>query len=89
MIATGSAYSLEDFTAAAFGELGLNWRDHVELDEKLQRPSDIMCSKGKPRKAYAGLVWKSSFTMPDVMRMMVHDESDEGKTEIASYRRQC
>ena len=32
VIATGSAYSLADFTAAAFGELGLDWRDHVELD---------------------------------------------------------
>ena len=32
VVATGSTYSLADFTAAAFGELGLDWRDHVEID---------------------------------------------------------
>jgi GDPmannose 4,6-dehydratase len=79
VVATGSAYSLEDFTAAAFGELGLDWRNHVELDNELKRPSDIMCSKGNAVKAYAELGWKSSYTMPDVVRMLVHAESNEGK----------
>ena len=77
VIATGSAYSLADFTAAAFGELGLDWRNHVELDHDLQRPSDIMCSKGDAKKAYAELGWKSSYTMPDVVRMMVQAEFNE------------
>ena len=79
VVATGSAYSLADFTAAAFGEVGLDWRDHVELDNELQRPSDIMCSKGDAGKAYAELGWKSSYTMPDVVRMMVQAELNEGK----------
>ena len=79
VIATGSAYSLADFTAAAFGELGLDWRDHVELDHDLERPSDIMCSKGDAGKAYAELGWKSSYTMPDVVQMMVQAELKEGK----------
>ncbi len=74
VIATGSAYTLADFTAAAFGELGLDWRDHVELDHELQRPSDIMCSRGDAGKAYAELGWKPSYTMPDVVRMMVQAE---------------
>jgi GDPmannose 4,6-dehydratase len=80
VVATGSAYSLEDFTAAAFGELGLDWHDHVELDNELQRPSDIMCSKGDARKAHAELGWKSmSYTMPNVVRMMVEAELNDGK----------
>jgi len=79
VIATGSAYSLADFTAAAFCELGLDWHDHVELDNELQRPSDIMCSKGDARRAYAELGWKPNYTMPDVVRMMVQAEFNEGK----------
>src|SRR6516165_4310745 len=79
VVATGSAYSLADFAAAAFGELGLNWREHVELDQELQRPSEIMCSKGDAKKAYAELGWKPSYTMPDVVRMMVQVEFNEGK----------
>ena len=49
----------------------------MELDKELQRPSDIMCSKGDARKAYAELGWKSSYTMPDVVRMMVQAELSE------------
>jgi GDP-D-mannose dehydratase len=51
----------------------------VELDNELQRPSDIMCSKGDARKAYAELEWKSSYTMPDVVRMMVQNEFNQGE----------
>jgi GDPmannose 4,6-dehydratase len=79
VVATGSAYSLADFTAAASGELGLDWRDHVELDPELHRPSDIMCSKGDARKAHNVLGWKSTYTMPDVVRMMVQAELNEDK----------
>jgi len=78
VVATGSTYSLADFTAAAFGELGLDWHDHMELDNELQRPSDILCSKGNAGKAYAELGWKPSYTMPDVVRMMVQAELNEG-----------
>jgi GDPmannose 4,6-dehydratase len=77
VIATGSAHSLAEFTAAAFGEVGLDWRDHVELDDELQRPSDIMYSKGDAGKACAELGWKSRYMMPDVVRMMVQAELDE------------
>jgi GDP-D-mannose dehydratase len=51
----------------------------VELDPELHRPSDIICSKGDPRKAYNALGWKSTYTMPDVVRMMVHAEFNEYK----------
>jgi GDPmannose 4,6-dehydratase len=79
VVATGSVYSLADFTAAAFGELGLDWRDHVESDDTLQRPSDIMFSKGNAGKAYAELGWKPKYSMPDVVRMMVNAELNEGQ----------
>jgi GDPmannose 4,6-dehydratase len=79
VIATGSTYSLADFTAAAFGELGLNWHDHVDIDHDLERPSDIMCSKGDAAKAHAELGWKPNYTMPDVVQKMIRAELEEGK----------
>jgi GDP-D-mannose dehydratase len=33
-----------------------------------------MCSKGDPQKACANLGWKSNYTMPDVVRLMVEAE---------------
>ena len=78
VVATGSTYSLADFTAAAFSELGLDWRDHVETDDELQRPSDLTYSRGDPRKACAELGWKSRYSMPEVVRMMVQAEVNDG-----------
>ena len=51
----------------------------MELDNELERPSDIMCSKGDAKKAYAELGWRSSYTMPDVVRMMVQTEFNQGE----------
>jgi GDPmannose 4,6-dehydratase len=74
VVATGSANSLEDFVTAAFKELDLDWRDHVELDNMLARPSEIMCNWGNAAKAHAQLAWRPIYSMPDVVRMMVRAE---------------
>ena len=74
VVATGSAYSLEDFVTEAFKQLGLDWRNYVEIDNTLARPSEIMCNLGNGAKAYAELGWKPNYNMLDVVHMMVDDE---------------
>jgi len=74
VVATGRSYSLADFAATAFREVGLDWRNYVEADSQLHRPADIMCSKGNATKAYDELGWKSTYNMPDVVRMMIQAE---------------
>src|ERR1019366_1551260 len=74
VIATGRTSSLEDFVAAAFAEVGLDWCQHVEVDETLRRPSDIMYSAGNAAKAQSLLGWRAESTMRDVVRCMVEAE---------------
>jgi GDPmannose 4,6-dehydratase len=71
VIATGETRSLEDFVAAAFRHVGLNWRDHVEVDQTLFRPTEIMISRGKAEKAAKELGWAAKYHMEDVARMLV------------------
>jgi GDPmannose 4,6-dehydratase len=71
VIATGETRSLEDFVAAAFRHVGLNWRDHVEVDQTLFRPTEIMISRGKAEKAAKELGWTAKYHMEDVARMLV------------------
>ena len=71
VIATGETYSLQDFVLEAFTSVGLNWQDHVEVDQSLYRPTDISVSKANPIKAEQKLGWKANYKMPDVVRMMV------------------
>jgi GDPmannose 4,6-dehydratase len=74
VIATGETHRLEEFIEGAFMNVGLNWRDHVEADSTLMRPTEITVGRGNPRKALERLGWKAKYRMDDVVRMMVEHE---------------
>jgi len=74
VIATGGTHTLEEFTASAFGTLGLNWREHIITDPLLYRPSDITTSRGNPAKALEKLGWVAHNRMEDVVKMMIAEQ---------------
>lgn len=74
VIATGSSHPLERFVELAFAEVGLDWRDHVDWDASLTRPTDIAFGAGDPTKASEQLGWKATTTLQDVVRRMVEAE---------------
>ncbi len=53
VIATGETRPLEQFVARAFECVGLDWRDHVESDKALLRPTDLQARLGQPGKGQA------------------------------------
>jgi GDPmannose 4,6-dehydratase len=71
VIATGQTRKLQDFVAAAFAEVGLDWRDHTTTDETLFRPTEIMIGRGDASKASEILGWKAKYKMAEVVQMMV------------------
>lgn len=71
VIATGEANSLEDFVAEAFAVVGLDWRDYVNVDHSLFRPTDLARSQGCADKAFRELGWRATFKMRDVVRKMI------------------
>mgnify|MGYP001202572570 CR=1 FL=1 len=71
VIATGETNRLEDFVAEVFRCVGLDWREHVESDPSLLRPSEIMVSRANPEKSATLLGWQPTYRMKDVARMMV------------------
>lgn len=76
VIATGKSCKLEDFVAAAFAEVGLNWSEHAVVDSSLFRPTDIALSKGNPTKAKQQLGWEAKYFTNDIVRMMVQARVD-------------
>ena len=76
VIATGESSSLEDFVAAAFTSVNLDWRDHVVVDSSLFRPTDLAVGKGNPSKAKIQLGWEAKYKMQDVVRMMVRAKTE-------------
>ncbi len=75
VIATGESNSLQDFVAAAFQSLGLDWRKHVDSDRALFRPTDLQTSYANPELAARELGWRATRRMSDVVREMVAAES--------------
>jgi GDPmannose 4,6-dehydratase len=71
VIATGESRKLEDFVAAAFACVGLDWQEHVITDASLLRPTDLAISKGNPAKANLKLGWQAQSKMNEVVQMMV------------------
>jgi GDPmannose 4,6-dehydratase len=67
IIATGKTISLEEFVNKIFIFFGLNWKDYVDIDNSLLRPSDINVSKGDPSKAKKILRWKAKKNVDDVI----------------------
>jgi GDPmannose 4,6-dehydratase len=72
VIATGEAHTVEDFVAAAFGEVGLDWREHVRFDESLARgATDSPALVGDPAKARKRLGWEAEVAFGGLVSRMV------------------
>lgn len=74
VIATGKTHRLQDFVAAAFETVGLDWREHVDVDDKLRRPSDISFSAGDATKAEIVIGWRATIGMREIVQQMVEAE---------------
>jgi GDPmannose 4,6-dehydratase len=71
VVATGETYSVREFCEIAFGHVGLNWEDHVVIDEAFYRPAEVDLLVGDPTKAHEVLGWKPEVGFQDLVTMMV------------------
>lgn len=70
VIATGRTVSLEYFVEKVFNYFELNWREHVEINQSLLRPTDILIGRANPRKANEKLNWKHTLDVDGVVKNM-------------------
>jgi GDPmannose 4,6-dehydratase len=71
VVATGETHSVRKFCQIAFGHVGLNYEDHVVIDEAFYRPAEVDLLIGDPAKAEAKLGWKPEVGFEDLVTMMV------------------
>jgi GDPmannose 4,6-dehydratase len=71
VVATGVGATVRDFAEAAFEKVGLNWEDHVVLDKKYLRPTEVDALIGDPSKAEKELKWKASTHWKALAELMV------------------
>jgi GDPmannose 4,6-dehydratase len=71
VIATGEMHSVRDFLDMAFGLVGRRWSDHVEIDERYFRPTEVDELCGDASKAGAVLGWRPRTSFEELVRIMV------------------
>ena len=75
VIATGETHSVEELVATAFGHVGLDWRDHVRVDESLKRgKAELHDLVGDAGRAQAQLGWERGVTFEELVRLLVDAE---------------
>ena len=74
VIGTGKEYSVEQFAQKAFSHVGLNYKDHIEIVDKLKRPSEVDSLLADSSKAKKLLKWEPKVSFDDLVKDMV--ESD-------------
>jgi GDPmannose 4,6-dehydratase len=74
VVATGEMISVRDFCELAFSVVGLDYRDHVEIDPRYYRPAEVDQLLGDPTKAMGKLGWRPKVSVHELVNMMV--ESD-------------
>jgi GDPmannose 4,6-dehydratase len=77
VVATGETHSVREFLEEAFSYVGLDWREHVVVDPKFFRPSEVDLLLGDPTKAQKALGWERKVGFRELVRMMV-DADREG-----------
>jgi GDPmannose 4,6-dehydratase len=84
VIATGGAHTAEEFVAAAFRHVGLDWREHVRYDESLSRGlSDSPALVGDPTKIRERLGWRPDVRFHELVRMMVDADLEQLRAQTA------
>jgi GDPmannose 4,6-dehydratase len=71
VVATNQTHSVEKFAEHAFRRAGLNWRDHVKVDERFYRPAEVALLQGDYSKAQRQLGWSPSVGFEELVNMMV------------------
>jgi GDPmannose 4,6-dehydratase len=76
VVATGETHSVRNLCELAFGHVGLNYEDHVVVDERFFRPAEVDLLVGDAAKAHAVLAWKPKVSFPELVSMMVDADLD-------------
>ncbi len=72
VVATGRSHSVRDLAEAAFARAGLEWEDHVRVDESLLRgKAELHDLVGDPSKAREQLGWTPSVDFESLVHLMV------------------
>ena len=79
VIATGESHSVSEFLDEAFGHVDLDWKEHVEIDPRYYRPTEVDLLLGDASKARQKLGWEPKVTFKELVRIMVEADLEDAR----------
>jgi len=74
IIGTGETHSVRQFLEAAFSYASLSVEDHVRIDARYFRPTEVEVLIANPSRAERILGWKPRITFTDLVKIMVDSD---------------
>jgi len=81
VIATGETHSIRELLEEAFSYAGLDWRQHLEIDQRYYRPAEVDLLIGDSSKAKRKLGWEAKIKFRDLVRLMIDADMEAAKKE--------
>ncbi|MDQ1741380.1 MAG: GDPmannose 4,6-dehydratase [Pseudonocardiales bacterium] len=90
VVATGETHSVREFVEVAFARADLDWNDHVEIDERYYRPSEVDILLGDASRVKEKLGWEPKVKFKELAELMVDADiaalSDQLAGKVAAER---
>jgi GDPmannose 4,6-dehydratase len=85
VIATGETHSVREFLDEAFGLLDIDWKEHVDIDPRYYRPTEVDLLLGDAGKARQKLGWEPKVSFKELVRVMVEHDLELAQAEAAAH----
>ena len=83
VIATGAAHSVQELVDLAFGQVGLDWREYVHIDQSLRRgAAELHDLVGDASKARERLGWAPTVDFEGLVRLLVDADLERLRREV-------
>lgn len=74
VIGTGEMHTVRELVEVAFEHVGLDWHDHVEHDQRYERPAEVEALQADPTRANREMGWTHRTSFDGLVRLMVDAE---------------
>jgi GDPmannose 4,6-dehydratase len=81
VIATGETHSVREFTEKVFSKLELDYQQHVAIDHRYFRPTEVDVLLGDAAKARKALKWQPKVSFDQLIDMMVAADLEGAEKE--------
>ena len=71
VVGTGQTHSVRELCEVAFAHAGLDWKQHVKVDQRFVRPAEVDLLQADPSKARRDLGWAPRTSFAELVHMMV------------------